>query len=169
MTRARCGWFAVGQVARNTRLHHHRAPRTGLTALLPGSRPSAPSEASCAGGTQMDSPLFLSAARYMPGEGGLARAAGRWLRWKVRRSGTRRCRRAHVPEITSLRVRYSPVAHRKATRGRDAKSMPDDCLPTSDADAAPCPVCSRYSCRCDQADEPWTRLAPWSEALSANA
>ncbi len=32
VTRARCGWFAVGQAARNTRLHHHRAPR-------PASRP----------------------------------------------------------------------------------------------------------------------------------
>jgi len=71
---------------------------------------------------------------------------------------------------TALRVWwYPPAAHRKATCGHNAKSVPDDCPPTSDADTAPCPTCSRYSCRCDQADEPWTRLKPWSEAVSANA
>ncbi len=85
------------------------------------------------------------------------------------RGRTRRCRRALGLGITALRRRYSPAAHRKATRGRDAKNMPRDCPPTSDADAAPCPTCSRYSCRCDQADEPWTRLAPWTQAFSANA
>lgn len=69
-------------------------------------------------------------------------------------------------------IQDSREPHSEAMSAAHARGMTAETLTAPDA-VTPCSTCSRYTCRCGEVEERWpdvaSSLAPWSQAIAANA